>query len=719
LKIVIIISLLLVGCICANGQDYGKIDSLKLELLQNPANRFDILFGLFLNYRNSKTDSALYFADLASRDALNRGDSLSIVRSFHARGDMKIQRGDLSKGIGDLEIALEIAKRNGFDNRTKYILNILALAHTVIANYDKALDYNFQSLKIREEAGDPMDISVAQNNIGLVYLSISDYENALDFFEKSLRTKSQANISHDVERCYINIGLSAKGLGQYQTAIDNLKKAFEICGKDCDQTILMEAHNALGEAYRDLKDWKNAKIEFERTIEIARELSSFRYESMALNSIARIQLENKELDQALEFVQRSQQLVTNSNLKDQNLNDFAMLTEIYRQLGDFETASKYQQMYIDLNKEIFNSNLIRNISRIQSDYEERENLKTIAAKDQVLNLQEDIIARQKAQDAFIITITILVLGLAFVMFRANQSQRKTNQALAVAKETIQQQNEMLSNANHQLESEVQERTKELVESNESLIKVNDEMDNFIYKTSHDIRGPLASLKGICNVAMLDVKDKTALDYLNKLDTSAAKLNAILSRLLIINQINHSLLNPEPVDFEEQVEEILELERKKGLPPRMDISYQIEPKLNLRSDKEMTKIVLENLIDNAIKFHNESARVNPFVKIDFTRDQDWITVKVIDNGIGINESSREKIFQLFVRASERSDSGGIGLYLSKLATIKLGGTIDLTTTEEGYTAFRVRFPPDLMPIIEQRTVEQLKREKQKQKVLKVS
>jgi signal transduction histidine kinase len=337
----------------------------------------------------------------------------------------------------------------------------------------------------------------------------------------------------------------------------------------------------------------------------------------------------------------------------------------------------------------------------------------------VLILQREVITRQKAQYAFIITITVLVLGLALVMFRANQSQRKTNQALAVAKETIQNQNQMLSNANLQLESEVEERTRELVESNDSLIKVNDEMDNFIYKTSHDIRGPLASLKGICNVAMLDVKDETALDYLSKLDTSAAKLNTILSRLLIINQINHSLLNPEQINFQEQVREILELEKKKGLPKRMDISFDIEPNLNFRSDKEMTKIILENLIDNAIKFHNESERASPFVRIEIKKEKDWITVKVIDNGIGINEDSRHKIFQLFVRASERSDSGGIGLYLSKLATIKLGGKIDLAITEEGHTAFKVRFPPDLMVIIEQRSAEELKREKQKQKVLKAT
>ncbi|HEY5692473.1 MAG TPA: hypothetical protein VIS49_13530 [Cyclobacteriaceae bacterium] len=100
---------------------------------------------------------------------------------------------------------------------------------------------------------------------------------------------------------------------------------------------------------------------------------------------------------------------------------------------------------------------------------------------------------------------------------------------------------------------MKERTRELVETNKSLIEVNEEMDNFIYKTSRDIRGPLASLKGICYVAMMDIKNKEVLECLRKLDTSAVRLNAILSRLFIINQINHSLLTPEPVDFKINIE----------------------------------------------------------------------------------------------------------------------------------------------------------------------
>ena len=106
-----------------------------------------------------------------------------------------------------------------------------------------------------------------------------------------------------------------------------------------------------------------------------------------------------------------------------------------------------------------------------------------------------------------------------------------------------------------------------------------------------------------------------------------------------------------------------------------------------------RIVLENLIDNAIKFYNDSERVDSFLDIHIERMHDaGVKIRVIDNGIGISESNPGKLFQMFSRASERSETGGIGLYITKTATEKIGGKVGLQTTPEGYTEFYVVFPP---------------------------
>jgi signal transduction histidine kinase len=203
---------------------------------------------------------------------------------------------------------------------------------------------------------------------------------------------------------------------------------------------------------------------------------------------------------------------------------------------------------------------------------------------------------------------------------------------------------------------------------------------------------LASLKGICTVALLDVKDPLAIDYFNKLDLSADKLNVILTRLLIVNQINHASINPDSIGLSDLVDEVIVLETKKGLPKGLLIKKEIPDHITLHTDRDLVRIILENLIDNAIKFHNDSGRVEPFVLVraETNDEHKSVTIRVIDNGIGISEVKPDKIFQMFSRASERSGTGGIGLYLSKLATEKLGGEINLGVTAEGYTEFTVTF-----------------------------
>jgi signal transduction histidine kinase len=135
-----------------------------------------------------------------------------------------------------------------------------------------------------------------------------------------------------------------------------------------------------------------------------------------------------------------------------------------------------------------------------------------------------------------------------------------------------------------------------------------------------------------------------------------------------------------------------LERKKGLPPDLKIGIDIAPNATIESDKELVRIVLENLIDNAIKFYNDSDRVDSFLDIHITQMVNGgVKVRVIDNGIGISESNPGKLFQMFSRASERSETGGIGLYITKTATEKIGGKVGLLTTPEGYTEFYVIFP----------------------------
>lgn len=677
------LALLVVSSIGFSQQE--KIDSLR-EVVDGSSGleKFDPLIALLRQIALSSDSDALVLARQANEIALEHSDSLKIVMSARIVGQL-LNRMARPKEAEDILLKVApIANRIEARDEYKVILNNLAAAYTIQAKYDKALEVNFQALVLREQDKDLSEISISLNNIGVVYFKLRNYDKALEFYQRSLELKRRANDHYDLDRLLINIGLCYNQLRDFVNANKYFKDAFDECRGHCSPQILMEGAFGLGVASFGLQASDSAKKHFNESLRIAEEIANYRFQAENLVYLGKLFIEMQDLTAAAEALLRAEGLAMKFGYNELLIDVYRQLSILYNQTKDFEKAAAFQSKYIVFKDSIYHVNLIENIAKIQTNFAERENIATIASKDET-------IARQRALNISVAVIALLAGALIFVLYRSIKVKRKVNADLSDAKAIIEDQNRQLRSSNVHLNMELKEKNIELQKANDSLQRVNEELDNFIYKTSHDIRGPLASLKGMCNVALMDVKDPLALNYLHKLDITAEKLNTILTRLLIVNQINNSSIGQERIDFESIVDEILLLEKKKGMPKRLKITKSICPKTVFQSDPQFVRIILENLIDNAIKFYNDSERVEPFVNVSIGGNGEHVSINVVDNGIGISEVHPDKIFQMFSRASERSETGGIGLYITKTAAEKLGGTVHLKTTPEGYTEFYVKLP----------------------------
>ncbi len=682
-----------------------RIDSLKGALSTGAdSTLYETSIALIRSLVDVDNDQALDLATKVIRDAYKSGDSAHIVTSSRLKGQILRRMDQLEESIKNLAIVLPIAKRNGFEEEVKLLLNSLAIAYTFNANYDKALEYHFQSLLLREKDGDQRAVSVTLQNIGVVYFRLSNSDLALNYFMKSLKVKEETNYDFDLDHLLVNIGLCYNKLRDYLKAEEYFNRALMTCGADCDNQIVIEAELGLGESFANQRNYDEAEKHTKKSLELSVGDKLERWEFVGFVALGQIKLKKGDLSEVEKYLLQAK--AVSKNLQDTDLlsNFYKLGADFYTQSQNFEQANVFQRKYSDLRDSIFNADVIKNLAHVQAQYAERENLAIIKNKDEVLLLNQEVIDQQRVTNWLLIAVVLITSTLGFIIYRNYKNIKVVNLALDSAKKTIEEQN-------HLLDRQVQEKTKELLNTNESLSKVNDELDNFIYKTSHDIRGPLASLKGMVNLARMDVKDEKALGYLGKLDLTAEKLNVILTRLLIVNRINHAELKPESVHFEPMLQEILLLEVKKGIPAKVNIEYNVDPAVILHSDREMVRLILENLIDNSIKFHNESPRVDSFVKVLVKQDHGNVVVHVLDNGVGISQLSKENIFHMFVRASERSETGGIGLYLAKIATEKLGGEISLLPTED-VTEFQVKFPNDLQRIIDKRREEKRRQEQER-------
>ena len=666
-----------------------KIDSLKNLLASTSGiEKADVYYHLaFESIVAGNNERGLEYADQSYGIAQDNSDSLRIVRAGRLKGSALRRLERLNEAVAVYTEAVDIGRRNNFNDELKILLNSLAVTYTIIGEYDKALNLYHASLEIREKSGDLVEMSIAINNIGLVYFKIKNYEKAIEFYNRALELKEEAKTTEGLETLLINLGLCYNQLNRFSDAQEYINRGLTVCGSGCIPQVLIEGEFGLGVSSYGQKFYTSALKYFLSSLKRSEEDNNKRFQAENLVYIGRIFAALNRYNDSKEYLAKAERIAVSTGFNQPLIDTYREFANVFIKENNFEKAASYQYKYIHLKDSIYSERLIENIAKVQTEFAERENIKTIASKEVVIRQQRDL-------NIAIAIIAILALLLILVLQRSNRVSKQVNAQLSEAKETIQQQNKLLEIKNKDLDREVEKKTADLERVNISLKQVNDELDNFIYKTSHDIRGPLASLKGMCNVALMDVQDPIALDYLRKLDATAERLNSILTRLLIINQINNSKLSVSRIDFSRIINDILLLEKKKGLPPKINIRKKIYtgPELDIHSDKELVRIVLENLIDNAIKFYNESDRVNSFVEVDIAPTPDgFVKARVIDNGIGISESNPGKLFQMFFRASERSEIGGIGLYIVKTATTKIGGKVGLLTTPEGYTEFYVLFP----------------------------
>jgi signal transduction histidine kinase len=692
-----IIALVLIGHTApVQSQDSKKVDSLKRKLVYSIQNeeRFTILNELFKEYNQVDYKVALSYASEFNILAKQVGDSVKIVEGGRKIAYSLMDLGKNDEAITNLIEVLGIAERNKgkypeIKKQIKFILNNAGIAYNHLGNYDKALEYHFKSLLIREEEGDKKSIGTALNNLGNVFYNLKDHKKAIDYYQRALNTKKDIGDVVDLDRILINLGLCYNQIGEFKNGISQFDQGFAICGLNCSDNVKREGLLGLGIAYSKSKNLDKAEECFLKSLTISKKQNNALYQINNLFQLSLVESIRGNDEKELKYLDEALVLAEGSDYVDPLIQVYEQFAKLYGEKSDYKKTAFYLSKYKQLKDSIYSDELIKNLAKVQTNYAERENIKTIKEKDEVLVLKEALIARQRAQNLFVAIIVLLVLGLGLVLLIANKRQQRVSADLAMAKVQIEEQNSMLSVQNKELDKRVKERTVELSKSNKMLMEVNSELDNFLYKTSHDIRGPLVTLKGLCNLALIEAKDSAALrDILDKLDGQSDKMARILSRLTAVGKVNQSNLAPIKIDFKHILDTIIASEEVHIQTNNIKVTYHIEGNVTMISDWELVTSVLENTIDNGIKFYNSSSRVSPFVHISVNKEADQIVVKVEDNGIGILNSKVDEVFHMFMRASE-------------ICVDKLGGEIKLENSTKDGSTFVIHFPLDLNDILEKR------------------
>ncbi|ADR20400.1 sensor histidine kinase [Marivirga tractuosa] len=264
--------------------------------------------------------------------------------------------------------------------------------------------------------------------------------------------------------------------------------------------------------------------------------------------------------------------------------------------------------------------------------------------------------------------------------------------LEQAKRIIQGQNKKLMGIARNLDQQVQERTKELSVSNNLLLEKNKELDEFIYKSAHDLRGPIARFKGLSQLIQMEYdQDNDISDHLRHLNHSANHMDNMLKRLSNVYEISARPISPQMIDVNMIMETVFE--RLKGEENMNNVSIEVNNlvKDKVQIDPSLLHLILKNLIGNAVRFY-DPLKLKKWVKVNIEIVDKQLVVSVKDNGIGIKKEQQENIFDLFYVGSELPKGPGLGLYICKIITKKLNGDISLNySSKEKETEFKTSIP----------------------------
>lgn len=254
--------------------------------------------------------------------------------------------------------------------------------------------------------------------------------------------------------------------------------------------------------------------------------------------------------------------------------------------------------------------------------------------------------------------------------------------LTVEKEDAQKETITQFKANEALKDKL---NKEL---EEKVIERTSELDTFVYKSSHDIKGPIRSIMGVAMVGLQDITDPGSRLYFEHIRKSSRRLDRVVCQLLKVMEAKSSSLESQQIDFKKMVSDLLSHFQIFPGFNNLKSEIQIIQKETFFSDATLLFFIIQNLIENSIT-HQDESKGQPFLKISIDVKNDFAVIKISDNGLGIEKEYHEKIFEMFFKVNLESTGSGLGLYMTKNNLEKLNGTIHVESDPGVGSTFTVK------------------------------
>jgi PAS domain S-box-containing protein len=230
--------------------------------------------------------------------------------------------------------------------------------------------------------------------------------------------------------------------------------------------------------------------------------------------------------------------------------------------------------------------------------------------------------------------------------------------------------------------------------NQELQRINNDLDNFIYTASHDLKAPITNIEGLIHLLVRHLSAESletpVIDkVISMMGTSVERFKNTINDLTELTKLQRSMEDDiSLVHLPKLFEEIcLDLETAiQSSGAKLTVDFKQCP--SIRFSKKNLRSILYNLVSNAIKYH--SPEREPLIHVSSKLEQDFCVLTVEDNGLGMDLSQESKIFAMFKRLHDHVEGTGVGLYIVKKVIENSGGKIKVESEVGKGSTFKVYF-----------------------------
>jgi len=626
---------------------------------------------------------------------------------------------DLNQCKAYLEKSIILAKELGRSDFEARSLNGLGISEYIAGDLEGALRYYRRSLNINAASGDSAGLAINYSNLSNIFLELGEYNQAIDFFYKGLNLARQQNDSGTIGDIYNNLANLYNTLGETQKSIQYLRQSMAIF-KSIHEEDVLTTYNNLGIAYDKTSKLDSALYFYKACIEasykfdqkpsrylaianivstysVLNDLDSARYfinialrDSNLTNydrSVLRIGItelrllfEEQEYQVGIDKSKDLMQLASISGRMKEVADISIILNNLYNAQGQTDSAYHYLVKYVEINDSLRSESNFEELAKMEERYKFQIETERIENNYQI-ELAKEALARKWAYG-----VGAVLLALVFALLHNLRIRKKRNQVLRAKNAQIEAQ---------KLEIELQ--GSELKEQKLNLESLNAFKDRIMAVMAHDLKSPLNSLQGLLDYSQVEEESDPQMikSLLGKLSTQLVILRQSVENLLPWARLqigatgSFDITNSISIGqaFNEVNSLFKNLMKDKGIAIEENLK---EAETIINTDPEVLRIVLRNLISNALKFSPQFGTVY----LRGHREEGYYYMEIQDEGPGIDPKKMEALFKDIVDPSlgTAAEKGtGLGLHLSGEFLRSSGGSIGVKHSEAKGAIFWVQLP----------------------------